>query len=64
MSSLLIEKLSPKIAIITNSYADTEVLEALGIQNTKVYYTSNKSIRFLSDGVELNELVGSEKGTR
>ena len=43
------------MAIITNYSADREVLEALELQNTKVYYTSDKSIRFISDGVELIE---------
>ena len=54
-SADMIDKLSPKIAIITNSYAEAEVLEALKLQNTKAYYTSGKSIRFLSDGVKLKE---------
>lgn len=54
-SAHIIEKLSPKVAIITNYSADREVLEALELQNTKVYYTSDKSIRFISDGVELIE---------
>lgn len=54
-SSEIIEKLSPEIAIITSSEADKKVLAALLIMNTKVYYTADKTIRFISDGIDLRE---------
>lgn len=54
-SADMINLLSPKFAIITSSSADAEVLEALKLQNSKIFYTGDKSIRFLSDGEVLKE---------
>ena len=51
----MIDKISPKTAIITNSFADSKIIKALRKQNTKIYYTANKSFRFLSDGLVLRE---------
>ncbi len=54
-SAEMIEKLSPKVAVITNYSAENEVLEALNLQKTKMYYTGETSIRFISNGLELIE---------
>lgn len=54
-SSKLIEKLSPRYAIITNfeSEASQEVLDAFKKEKTKVFYTPQKDMKFLSDGEKL-----------
>ena len=54
-SSKLIEKLSPTYAVIPNyeSEADQEVIDAFKKEKTKVFYTAQKDMKFLSNGEKL-----------
>lgn len=52
----MIKKLLPEIAIITNVDGDLEILEVFKKYNTEVYVTKDQTIRFLSNGIELEKL--------
>lgn len=52
----MIKKLLPEIAIITSVEGDLEILEVFKKYNTEVYVTRNQTIRFLSNGIELEKL--------
>lgn len=51
-SAEMINKLSPEFAIITGNSPSAELVEIFKSQSSKVFYTGNKNIRFLSNGVE------------
>lgn len=55
ISSNIIKIISPQVAVVTNYSTEPIVLQALKRENTKVYYTGDKTIRFISDGIELKE---------
>lgn len=50
MSVKMIEKLSPRFAVITSDQADTIIVRSLEKQNTQTFYTFGQDIRFISDG--------------
>lgn len=52
-SEEMIEKLAPEIAVVTSPNAEKDVLRALLIKNTKVYYASDEHLRFISDGMNI-----------
>lgn len=52
----MIKKLLPEIAIITSVEEDLEILEVFKKYNTEVYVTKDQTIRFLSNGIELEKL--------
>lgn len=53
MSEKFIKKVEPKYAIITSKKADDEVLKILKDIKSKVYYTSNAEIKFMTNGKEM-----------
>lgn len=49
----MIQLISPRISIITNTRADSELIEALESEGSEILYTGEEYIRFLSDGEKL-----------
>lgn len=52
-STEMIQLISPKISIITNTMADPQLIEALELEGSEILYTGEKDIKFLSDGEKL-----------
>lgn len=57
LSSSFIEKIQPKIAVITSDNGDDEVIKALEASNSHILFTSNGNINLKIDPSDDNEII-------
>lgn len=52
-SEEIIKKISPQISIITNNMGDEKLINALELENSKIFYAFDEDIFFYSNGREI-----------
>lgn len=52
-SKVMIDKIKPKISVVTNNSADEKVVKALKAVGSEIYYAYDKPVRITSDGKNL-----------
>lgn len=60
-SKAFIDKIKPKVSVVTNKSADKEVVLALEAVSSEIYYAYNKVVKMSSDGQSLTIIEKGDK---